>query len=209
MSGQGPILPTHGGQSAENTEDEEDSEDEAMEKEAYFTWREEMEQALSDEGSLSYLSVESMTKEEEQSLLQWVSTGVLEQTVERDEPACIYLAAPLAHYHELGRNLEDDELIEIALMAEGQQQATIVKSFDILTPEEKHKHRSEIRKVKAKEIHGLHGLGCFSRKPKREAHNVIDIKWVIKWKMVKGIRSIHCRMTVRGFKDRDTNRIKK
>ena len=182
MSGQGPILPIPGGQSAENSEGEEESEDEEMERKAYFTWREEMEQALSDEGSLSFLSVESMTKEEEQSLSQWVSTGLLEQTVERDESAVIFLAAPLAHYHELGRNLEDDELIEIALLADGQQQAAIVKSFDILTPEEKLKHKSEIRKVKAKEIHGLHGLGCFSRKPKREAHNVIDIKWVIKWK---------------------------
>ena len=141
-----------------------------------------MEQAMSDEGSLSYLSVESMTNEEEQALWQWVSTGVLEQTVERDEPACICIAAPLAHYHELGRELEDDELIEISFIAEGHQQATIVKSFDVLAPTEKLKHKSEIRKVKAKEIHDLHGLGCFSRMPKREAHNVIDIKWVIKWK---------------------------
>ena len=46
-------------------------------------------------------------------------------------------------------------------------------------------------------------LGCFERKPKKDARNTIDIKWVVKWKLVSGVRSITARMTVRGFKDKD------
>ena len=44
--------------------------------------------------------------------------------------------------------------------------------------------------------------GCFCRKPKGDARNAIDIKWIIKWKLVDGERIIKLRMTVRGFKDR-------
>ena len=53
-------------------------------------------------------------------------------------------------------------------------------------------------------MHDLFKLGCFRRKPRRDAKNTIDIKWVTKWKLKSGIRIVHVRMTVRGFKDRET-----
>ena len=46
-----------------------------------------------------------------------------------------------------------------------------------------------------------------SRRPRKGAQNVIDCRWVIKWKYEtppdgKSRRVIRCRLTVRGFKDR-------
>ena len=37
--------------------------------------------------------------------------------------------------------------------------------------------------------------------PKALAHNVVDSRWVLKWKEVNGKRVIHARLVVRGFKD--------
>ena len=58
-------------------------------------------------------------------------------------------------------------------------------------------------------------LGCISRKPKAAARNIIDTRWVIKWKWdqpatsvhadeaktAEAVRVIRARLTIRGFKD--------
>ena len=53
---------------------------------------------------------------------------------------------------------------------------------------------------------------CFQRHPRRNAVNILDVKWVLKWKWIprKGkngelnwIRIIRARLTRRGFKDLD------
>ena len=54
--------------------------------------------------------------------------------------------------------------------------------------------------------------GCVSRKLRRRAKNIIDVKWVGKWKWVKRagdpskqVRIIRMCLTLRGFKDRDAD----
>ena len=44
-------------------------------------------------------------------------------------------------------------------------------------------------------------LGAFERCPRKHATNVIDARWVLKWKEVNGKRIIQARLVVRGFKD--------
>ena len=46
---------------------------------------------------------------------------------------------------------------------------------------------------------------CFARLPGHSARNIIDTRWVLKWKWIKvkgqRVREICARLTVRGFKD--------
>ena len=53
---------------------------------------------------------------------------------------------------------------------------------------------------------------CFRRHPRRGATNILDVKWVVKWKWItvkdkngvtRQIRVIRARLTQRGFKDFD------
>ena len=59
--------------------------------------------------------------------------------------------------------------------------------------------------ARLKELKTWHQLKCFSRKQRRHARNIIDTRWVLKFKWVeengKQVRIIRARLTVRGFKD--------
>ena len=83
----------------------------------------------------------------------------------------------------------------------GFQTSVITKNFDDLTPMEMKIHQKEVDAAKLKEIKDLFGLGCFRRMPKKLAQNGVDTRWVIKWKMVEGMKAIKARLTMRGFKD--------
>ena len=55
---------------------------------------------------------------------------------------------------------------------------------------------------------------CFSRRPRKGAKNILDIRWVGKWKKIKSktdpnklVRIIRMRLTLRGFKDREADQI--
>ena len=59
------------------------------------------------------------------------------------------------------------------------------------------------------ELATWHKHKCFERRLRRKARNIIDCRWVLKWKVSEtpsgsaGTRTIRARLTVRGFKDRD------
>ena len=127
--------------------DIEDSDSES-ERKAYITWREELSQALADEGSLSYLiedKEKKITKEEPAEIVLWM------QTQEKSTEAYVCLAETVAAAHELGRKLDEDELIEISFQTKDSdaQSAVIVEMFDILTTEARITHKTEVRKGKA------------------------------------------------------------
>ena len=57
--------------------------------------------------------------------------------------------------------------------------------------------------AKFKELSGLNDLSCFKRYPRRLAKNVVDTRWVTTWKNVDGKIIIKCRITMRGFRDKE------
>ena len=78
---------------------------------------------------------------------------------------------------------------------------------DLLTPAEIKEHRKDVLEAQRLELATWHKHGCFARRPRKHARNVIDCRWVLKWKVVVEAngtrRTIRARLTVRGFKDRD------
>ncbi|MFM7989941.1 MAG: hypothetical protein ACKPKO_62570, partial [Candidatus Fonsibacter sp.] len=97
-------------------------------------------------------------------------------------------------------------------------QAFVKRDDALLTQEEVQKHWSAVLVAIKQELETWVKYGCISRKSRKLARNIIDVKWVIKWKVEQTARSvqesqqsgpavtqrvIRARLTIRGFKDVD------
>ena len=83
----------------------------------------------------------------------------------------------------------------------GQKRTVVERENNIISLDEARAHVKECDKAMFDELTRWHSLGAFERMPKRQATNVIDARWVLKWKEVNGKRIIRARVVVRGFKD--------
>jgi hypothetical protein len=92
-------------------------------------------------------------------------------------------------------------------LAAGARKAVIERDTDLLTAEELEKHKAEVEAAVLAELTTWANFKCFSPKKRRTATNIIDSRFVYKWKYetVDGVprRIIRARLCVRGFKDRD------
>jgi hypothetical protein len=94
------------------------------------------------------------------------------------------------------------------------RRAVVQRDDDILTKDEEFKHKVEVEAAMLQELKTWAKFECFSRKLRKQARNIIDCRWVLKWKWEYGTvsaiesdtkqtarRVIRARLTVRGFKD--------
>ena len=65
---------------------------------------------------------------------------------------------------------------------EAKKKAVIERDTDVLTPEELVKHKDEVAAAVLKELQTWQKYKCFSRKARNQASNIIDTRWVFKWK---------------------------
>ena len=99
-----------------------------------------------------------------------------------------------------GYMVSSEETIETTCYPEaGAQTSVIVKAFDNLSAAEVKENWHVVKIKRLKELRDLFDLGCYKRMPRSRAKNAVDVKWVDKWKMIRGVKS---RITMRGFKDR-------
>lgn len=78
----------------------------------------------------------------------------------------------------------------------------------MLTKDEMIKHHAEVSAAILAELTTWIKFKCFERRLRRTARNIVDCKWVIKWKneiLPDGStrRVIRARLTIRGFKEID------
>eukprot|EP00971_Amphidinium_carterae_P215336 4273483-Amphidinium_carterae.2 len=69
-------------------------------------------------------------------------------------------------------------------------------------------HQDWLVEAKLKEWRSLFELGCFRRLPRTSARNLLDGKWVLRWKEDKSSpdgRKLKARITLRGFKEWNTD----
>ena len=207
-----PPSPTVVPQPGEETQDEWDTDDE---DEVLLSWVEQLQQADPDE-------MDEVEEDEEEDIVTTMSFHVRDPQYpitpdasfksfsplqSRPSPATVAeigLEGPLARSLEgIKHPLSEGESVVTYLSGDGGsiQKSVIVKEFDALSPSDLRDHQDKVQETKFKELSDLHGLGCYGRMPRRQANNIVDTKWVIRWKLVDGVRSIKSRITMRGFKD--------
>ena len=64
---------------------------------------------------------------------------------------------------------------------------------------EAQKYPQQVQQAMIEELQRWLSLGAFERMPKEVAQNVIDARWVLKWKKVYDQWRIQARLVVRGF----------
>ena len=86
------------------------------------------------------------------------------------------------------------------------KKSVIERDTDLLTKDELIKFSTEVAAAILAELKTWLKFQCFTRRARNTARNVVDCKWVIKWKNEvledgKTRRIIRARLTIRGFKD--------
>ena len=82
-----------------------------------------------------------------------------------------------------------------------QWQGIIKREFEMLSDEDMIQYKQEVQESRGKELGKLFDLQCFARMPRSQAKNVLDCKWVYKWKLIDGKKAIKSRITLRGFRE--------
>ena len=111
------------------------------------------------------------------------------------------------HFANFDPTWTDYVYVEYFLGAE-EKKSVIERETDLLTPQEILKHKDQVNAAILAELQTWCTYKCFERRSRRTARNIVDCKWVIKWKMEllpdgTTRRIIRARLTIRGFKDRD------
>ena len=97
--------------------------------------------------------------------------------------------------------LGEDEHYVMEFYASGIKRTVVERANNILSIDEARQHQAEVNKAMHDELLRWANLRAFERMPKAHAHNVVDSRWVLKWKEANGKRWIQARLVVRGFKD--------
>ena len=77
----------------------------------------------------------------------------------------------------------------------------IETEMSILNQAEQKQHIEEVMAAMLEELRSWQGHNAWQLLLRKGAKNIIDSRWVIKWKMIDGKKSIKARLVVRGFKD--------
>ena len=118
----------------------------------------------------------------------------------------------------------ENEVLVQEIYLSGARRTVVQRDDDILTAEELRIHAKEVAASMLSELKTWAKLKCFSRRKRAGAKNIIDCRWVIKWKYEQATTSvdaasssttaktekrrvIRSRLTVRGFKDRDAHNL--
>jgi hypothetical protein len=113
-----------------------------------------------------------------------------------------------AYLLDLPRKPESGEIAILRIyLAAGAKKAVIERDTDLLTNEELAAHKEEVKAAILAELATWAKYECFSPKKRSVARNIIDSRFVFKWKYEtingKSRRVIRARLCVRGFKDKD------
>ena len=106
------------------------------------------------------------------------------------------------------------EIVTLRAYTAGNKKAVIETNTDLLTKEEFLEHKELVQEAVNAELQTWIDHKCFERRPRQGVRNLLDVRWVGKWKYVKDPkcnnekkRTIRMRLTLRGFKDKDAQNL--
>ena len=108
-------------------------------------------------------------------------------------------------------DMKDDEYAVLRVYLANVKTAVIKRESDILTKKDMTEHHSEVQAAILEELQVWVKYGNFERAPLKGAKNILDSRFVAKWKVKfhkttqKNYRIIRMRMVMRGFKDWDAD----
>ena len=106
--------------------------------------------------------------------------------------------------HGTNQNIKTDEVLVVRYDRQGcLLEVVIEREMNVLTAEELRAHKAEVNTACLDEIKRWLSMDMFERSKRRDATYLVDSRWVIKFKLVNGVKMIKARLTVRGFKDRE------
>ena len=80
--------------------------------------------------------------------------------------------------------------------------AVIEKDLPLLTANEMKEFLPEVNAACLEELREWVRLCHLRRRKRRDSRNIVDMRWVIKWKMIDKKRAVRARLAARGFKDK-------
>ena len=102
----------------------------------------------------------------------------------------------------------NEEVVLRSYVASDCRTKVVERSDDLLTKDDYQRYPREVAAATLEELETWIHHKCFTRKPRKGARNVLDVRWVARWKYRKDpkdsskqIRTIRMRLTLRGFKD--------
>ena len=109
------------------------------------------------------------------------------------------------------RKPEQPEIVLLQVGPTTMRQEVVQRDDDILTQAQLKEYWPDVRKAMLKELQTWAKLKCFSRRARKDARNIIDVRWVIKFKWevptsdASGSRPIEARTPVRTIRARPTH----
>lgn len=110
----------------------------------------------------------------------------------------------MSKFIEDAPELKVDEVLVI-FVAKNKSKRMILKNLDNLSAQDIRDNWPEVLKAIRKEIASFHDLGTFEIILRSAAENICSSRWVMKFKLVDGVKTVKCRLTVRGYEDLASN----
>jgi hypothetical protein len=135
--------------------------------------------------------------------LSWIGSYATAESDERGPYASFYLK-----YEPVQDCPTQRDVHEVRVYASGYRNSVIRRENDVLTPAEIREHSLEVASAIREELTIWHKYGCFARVPRRGARNLLDSRFVTKFKILPdGKKIIRARLAIRGFKDEAADEI--
>ena len=108
-------------------------------------------------------------------------------------------------WHDITDDVQRDEVLILQSTIHNTTTTVIKRDLHNITPAEAKLHPEAVRDGMHAEVKQWIDLKSMRRQKLHLADNLVDGRWVLKWKVVGNERTVKARLTLRGFKDRQTD----